>query len=55
MAVHSENGPNSTRTRLVRPLAGKKMAASKRSVIELTKEDIPGASLAGKLLSQLKI
>ena len=31
------------------------MAASKRSVIKLTEEDIPGASLAGTLPSQLKI
>lgn len=31
------------------------MAASIRSVIKLTLEDIPGASLAGRLLSQLKI
>ena len=31
------------------------MAASIRSVIKLTEEDIPGASLAGRLPSQLKI
>ena len=31
------------------------MAASTRSVIKLTEEDIPGASLAGRLPSQLKI
>ena len=31
------------------------MAASIRSVIKLTEEDIPGASLSGRLPSQLKI
>lgn len=31
------------------------MAKSIRSVIKLTKEDIPGASLVGRLLLQLKI
>ena len=31
------------------------MAASIRSVIKLTLEDIPGTSLAGRLPSQLKI
>lgn len=31
------------------------MAASIRSLIKLTEEDIPGASLAGRLTSQLKI
>ena len=31
------------------------MAASTRSVIKLSEKDIQGASLAGRLLSQLKI